>query len=164
MQLFIVKNSCLDVHITLFAGGVVFKWNGQGPSVHCKRRARKFMKSSKTFPQNNQQKITYRASTVVHGYKFWQCGLTKNESMFRLESTSRYIEIHVWVCVDLHVQVSDLQSWVLVLTYMYSPCLTYKSMCCLTCMSRCFDLHVKTHMYESMFWLTWMNPLLNLQV
>lgn len=153
MQLFIVKNSCLDVHITLFAGGVVFKWNGQGPSVHCKRRARKFMKSSKTFVQNNQQKITYRASTVVHGYQFWQCDLTKNESMFRLQSTSRNIEIHVWVCVDLHVQV-------LVLTYMYSPCFDlqvnvlaymYEKMFWLTCTSSCVDLHVKTHMYESMF-------------
>lgn len=109
------------------------------------------------------RKIT-RASTVVHGYQFWQCDLTKNESMVRLQSTSRNIEIHVWVCVDLHVKVSDLQSWVLVLTYMYSPFLTYKSMCWLTCMRRCFDLHVQVHVLTYMLRLTCTSLCFSLQV
>lgn len=51
-----VNNLCLDVHITLFTAGVVFKWNGQGPSVHCKRRVRKFMKYSKFWSKQSTEK------------------------------------------------------------------------------------------------------------
>lgn len=92
--------------------------------------------------------------------------------MVRLQSTSRNIEIHVRVCVDLHVQVLvltymyspcfDLQ--VNVLAYMYSPCLTYKSMCWLTCMRRCFDLHVQVHVLTYMLRLTCTSLYFSLQV